>query len=55
LAKHLRRRLKKVQQPRGEHRKAVVPRPVLRQLADQAHLDDGDGFTYDLMYAGEAE
>jgi CHAD domain-containing protein len=54
-AKRLQRRLKKVQQLLGEHQDAVVSRPMLRELAGQAHLEGGNGFTYGLMYAGEAQ
>jgi CHAD domain-containing protein len=53
-AKRMQRRLKKVQNLLGEHQDTVVSRPVLRQLAVQAHLDGGNGFTYGLMYAAEA-
>lgn len=54
-AKRLQRRLKKVQQLLGEHQDAVVSRPVLRQLAAQAHIDGANGFTYGLMHAAEAD
>ncbi|MGH3672035.1 MAG: CHAD domain-containing protein, partial [Pseudonocardiaceae bacterium] len=53
-AQRLRRRLKKVQALLGEHQDAVVARPVLRELAAQAHLEGGNGFTYGLMHAAEA-
>lgn len=53
-AQRLRRRLKKVQTLLGEHQDAVVSRPVLRELAVQAHLEGGNGFTYGLMHAAEA-
>ena len=53
-AERLRRRLKKVQKLLGEHQDAVVARPVLRELAVQAHLDGGNGFTYGLMHAAES-
>jgi CHAD domain-containing protein len=52
-AARLQRRLKAVQKLLGEHQDAVVSRPVLRELAGQAHLDGGNGFTYGLMYATE--
>lgn len=52
-AKRMQRRLKKVQNLLGEHQDTVVSRPVLRQLAAQAHLDGGNGFTYGLMHAAE--
>lgn len=53
-AKRMQRRLKKVQKLLGEHQDTVVSRPVLRELAAQAHLDGGNGFTYGLMHATEA-
>lgn len=54
-AKRLQRRLKRVQQLLGDHQDTVVSRPVLRELAGQAHLDGGNGFTYGLMHAVEAD
>ena len=53
-ATRLRKRLKAVQQLLGEHQDTAVSRPVLRELAAQAHLEGGNGFTYGLMYATEA-
>jgi CHAD domain-containing protein len=53
-AARLRKRLKSVQDLLGEHQDTVVARPVLRQLAAQAHLEGGNGFTYGLLYAAEA-
>jgi CHAD domain-containing protein len=53
-AKRLRKRLKAVQDLLGEHQDTAVARPVLRELAAQAHLEGGNGFTYGLMYAAEA-
>ncbi|MGH3781477.1 MAG: CHAD domain-containing protein [Pseudonocardiaceae bacterium] len=53
-AKRLRKRLKAVQDLLGEHQDTAVSRPVLRELAAQAHLEGGNGFTYGLMYAAEA-
>lgn len=53
-AERLQRRLKKVQKLLGEHQDTVVSRPVLRELAVQAHLEGGNGFTYGLMHAAEA-
>jgi CHAD domain-containing protein len=52
-AARLRKRLKAVQELLGEHQDTAVSRPVLRELAAQAHLDGGNGFTYGLMYATE--
>lgn len=53
-AARLRKRLKFVQELLGEHQDSAVSRPVLRELAAQAHVDGGNGFTYGLMYAAEA-
>jgi len=53
-ATRLRKRLKAVQQLLGDHQDTAVSRPVLRELAAQAHLEGGNGFTYGLMYASEA-
>jgi CHAD domain-containing protein len=47
-------RLEKVQKHLGAHQDAVVARLVLRELAVQAHLDGGNGFTYGLLHAHEA-
>ncbi|HEX6402337.1 MAG TPA: CYTH and CHAD domain-containing protein [Pseudonocardiaceae bacterium] len=52
-ATRLRKRLKAVQDLLGEHQDTAVSRPVLRELAAQAHLEGGNGFTYGLMYATE--
>ena len=52
-AARLRKHLKFVQDLLGEHQDAVVSRPVLRELAAQAHLAGGNGFTYGLLYAAE--
>lgn len=53
-AARLRKRLKSVQGLLGEHQDSAVSRPVLRELAAQAHLDGGNGFTYGLMHGAEA-
>lgn len=53
-AKRLQRRLKKVQELLGAHQDTAVSRPVLRELATQAHLEGGNGFTYGLMHAAES-
>src|SRR5205085_4860795 len=45
--------LKSVQSLLGDHQDAAVLRPVLRELAAQAHLEGGNGFTYGLLYATE--
>lgn len=52
-AARLKKRLKSVQSLLGDHQDAVVLRPVLRELAGQAHLEGGNGFTYGLLYAAE--
>jgi CHAD domain-containing protein len=52
-AARLRKRLKSVQDLLGEHQDTAVSRPVLRELAAQAHLEGGNGFTYGLLYAAE--
>ena len=53
-AKRLCKRLKPFQDLLGEHKDTAVSRPVLRELAAQAHLEGGNGFTYGLLYAAEA-
>lgn len=53
-AKRLQRRLKEVQKLLGEHQDTVVSRPVLRELAVQAQLEGGNGFTFGLMHAAES-
>ena len=53
-ATRLKKGLKSVQSLLGEHQDAAVLRPVLRELAGQAHLAGGNGFTYGLLYAAEA-
>lgn len=52
-AARLRKRLKAVQDLLGDHQDTAVARPVLRELAAQAHLEGGNGFTYGLLYAAE--
>jgi CHAD domain-containing protein len=53
-AARLRKRLKSVQNLLGDHQDVAVSRPVLRELAGQAHIEGGNGFTYGLLYAAEA-
>jgi CHAD domain-containing protein len=53
-ATRLKKALKYVQSLLGDHQDAAVLRPVLRELAGQAHLEGGNGFTYGLLYAAEA-
>jgi CHAD domain-containing protein len=52
-AEQLRKRLKAVQEVLGDFQDAAVARPVLRELAVQAHGAGGNGFTYGLMYGLE--
>lgn len=52
-ATRLRKRLKTVQDLLGEHQDTAVSRPALRELAGQAHLEGGNGFTYGLLYSAE--
>ncbi|MGH3783545.1 MAG: CHAD domain-containing protein [Pseudonocardiaceae bacterium] len=53
-ATRLKKALKSVQSLLGDHQDAGVLRPVLRELAGQAHLEGGNGFTYGLLHAAEA-
>ncbi|HEY2206971.1 MAG TPA: CYTH and CHAD domain-containing protein [Pseudonocardia sp.] len=53
-AKRTRKDLKKVHTVLGEHQDAVVARPVIRELAVQAHLDGGNGFTHGVLHGREA-
>jgi CHAD domain-containing protein len=52
-ATRLRQQLAAVQDLLGEHHDTVIARPVLRELAINAHLDGGNGFTYGILYATE--
>jgi CHAD domain-containing protein len=52
-AKRLKGRAKKVHKLLGEHQDAVVARPVIRELAAQAHLDGGNGFTFGVLHGLE--
>jgi CHAD domain-containing protein len=54
-ARRLRKGLKPVQKLLGDHQDTVVARPVLRELAAQAHLNGGNGFTFGLMHGLEAD
>lgn len=38
----------------GELQDSVLARPVLREIAVQAHLDGENGFTFGVLYGGEA-
>jgi len=53
-ATRLKKALKSVQSLLGDHQDAAVLRPVLRELAAQAHLEGGNGFTYGLLHATES-
>jgi CHAD domain-containing protein len=46
-------RAKKIQNHLGAHQDAVVFRPAIRQLAVQAHLGGGNGFSYGRLHALE--
>jgi CHAD domain-containing protein len=52
-AEKLVKRVKDFQQLLGDHQDAVVARPVLREIAAQAHLDGENGFTYGLLHEQE--
>jgi CHAD domain-containing protein len=52
-AERFRLRAKDVHTLLGDHQDAVVARPVLRELAAQAHLDGGNGFTHGVLYGLE--
>jgi inorganic triphosphatase YgiF len=54
-AKRLKRRAKKVHKLLGDHQDAVVARPVIRELAAQAHLDGGNGFTFGILHGLESD
>ena len=53
-ARRLRKRVKKIQSIVGDHHDTVIARPVLRELAVNAHLDGGNGFTFGVLYGREA-
>ncbi|GAA5165833.1 CYTH and CHAD domain-containing protein [Pseudonocardia eucalypti] len=52
-AKRLRKLLKGVHSLLGDHQDAVVARPVIRELAGQAHSEGGNGFTHGVMHGLE--
>lgn len=52
-AKRLKRRLRKLHSLLGDHQDAVVTRPVIRELAAQAHVEGGNGFTHGVLYGLE--
>jgi CHAD domain-containing protein len=49
----LRKRVKATASLLGDHHDTVTARPVLRELAAQAHQDGGNGFTFGVLYAQE--
>jgi CHAD domain-containing protein len=52
-ARRLRKQTKKLQDLLGDYQDAVVARPVLRQLAADAHDEGHNAFTYGVLYALE--
>ncbi|HEY0688779.1 MAG TPA: ABC transporter transmembrane domain-containing protein [Kribbella sp.] len=52
-ARDLHRQTEKLQELLGNYQDAVEARPVLRQLAEAAHADGHNAFTYGLLYAIE--
>ena len=54
-AQRLQRRLQAVQDLLGAHQDTAVTRATLRELASAAGAEGGNGFTYGLMHAAEAE
>jgi CHAD domain-containing protein len=52
-ADRFRGRAKDVHTLLGDHQDSVVARPVIRELAAQAHLDGGNGFTHGVLYGLE--
>jgi CHAD domain-containing protein len=47
-------RTRDVQELLGDHQDGAVARPLLRELAVQAHLDGGNGFTFGLLHERES-
>ena len=54
-AKRLKKRAKALHKLLGDHQDAVVAMPVIRELAVQAHLDGGNGFTFGVLHGLESE
>jgi CHAD domain-containing protein len=52
-ARKLIARTRDVQELLGDHQDSSLARPILRDLAIQAHLDGGNGFTFGLLHARE--
>lgn len=53
-ARRLKQRAKAVHKQLGDHQDAVVAKDVLRELAVQAHLDGGNGFTFGVLHGLES-
>jgi inorganic triphosphatase YgiF len=54
-AERLKQHAKNVHKLLGEHQDSVVARPVIRELAGQAHLDGGNGFTFGILHGIESD
>jgi CHAD domain-containing protein len=54
-ARRFRRRLKKLHTLLGDYQDAAVARPVIRELAVQAHVEGGNSFTHGLLYGLETD
>ena len=54
-ARRLQRRLEEVQELLGAHQDTAVTRATLRELAAAAPAEGGNGFTYGLLHAAEAD
>jgi len=54
-AKRVRKHAKKLHKQLGDHQDAVVARAVIRELAVQAHLEGGNGFTFGILHELERE
>lgn len=52
-ANRTRKRARRVTKVLGDHQDSVVVRPLLRELAGQAHLAGENGFTFGLLYERE--
>ena len=52
-ARKARKKTKKLASTLGDHHDTVTARPVLRELAAQAHQEGGNGFTFGLLHARE--
>jgi CHAD domain-containing protein len=54
-ANRLKKRAKKIHKQLGDHQDAVVAKAAIRELAIQAHLDGGNGFTFGVLHGLESE